>query len=82
MNVRGKIFFKLSKFLFLQFLSSRYPAMLFVHFDSGVEYRKYWKLFNFVSPSGDQYIVTQIVQYLRKKRHFVLWSYSIQGSTY
>ncbi|XP_066929210.1 SUMO-specific isopeptidase USPL1-like [Clytia hemisphaerica] len=58
------------------FYIEKYPAALFVYCSTGVGCRKYWNWFNFTSPAGDNYIVTQIVQYSRKKHHFILWSYS------
>lgn len=57
----------------------RYPTVMFVHFPQGVQSRKCWEDFNFKSPDGEEYIVTQIIQYLNKKRHFISWSYDFEG---
>ena len=56
----------------------RFPTILIVHFPQGVSCKRCWLDFNFTADSG-QYVVTQIVQYLNRKRHFILWSYSYQG---
>ncbi|XP_057309109.1 SUMO-specific isopeptidase USPL1-like [Hydractinia symbiolongicarpus] len=61
-----------------QFHINRHPKIMFVHFKEGVTTRQFWNEFNFTGPDNDRYIVTQIIQYLHKKRHFVLWSYSFE----
>ena len=52
---------------------------MFVHFPQGVKSTQCWSDFNFTSPDGERYIVTQIIQYQNKKRHFMLWAYSYEG---
>ncbi|XP_047144913.1 SUMO-specific isopeptidase USPL1 [Hydra vulgaris] len=57
-------------------LIERYPPLMFCHFLQGVHNQMYWKDLSFTTPSGEKYIVTQIVQYVNKRRHFLLWSFS------
>jgi hypothetical protein len=57
----------------------RYPSVMFVHFPQGVQQKNFWTELNFSSPNGEEYVVTQIVQYLHRKRHFILWSYNYKG---
>ena len=59
--------------------SFRYPSVLFVNFPEGVRRKRFWTEMNFKSPDGEEYVVTQIVQYLHRKRHFILWSFNYKG---
>jgi len=57
----------------------KFPLIMITHFPEGATSNQYWLDYNFTSPDGEHYMVTQVIQYINHKQHFVLWAYSYQG---